>query len=108
MGYRLLEADAGDVGGGDDVGEVEAFFGEGDGGVLDAVGGGEFHQEFEEFSEVLDVVVIELWHSFLHYTQVLVVYYNIGGANPRKRCYCGFIEGGNDIISGYISAPFFH
>lgn len=56
-GGRLVEAEAGYVGGLDDVGVVVALFGEGDGEVLYAVGCAKFHQEFEEFFEMFDVVV---------------------------------------------------
>lgn len=57
-GWRLVEAEAGYVGGLDDVGVVVALFGEGDGEVLYAVGCTKFHQEFEEFFEMFDEVVV--------------------------------------------------
>ena len=57
-GWELVEADAGYVGGLDDVGVIVALFGEGDGEVLDLVFDTEFHKELDEVSEVFDVVVI--------------------------------------------------
>lgn len=59
MDWRLVGTEAGYVGGLDNVGVVVALFGEGegDGEVLYAVGCAKFHQEFEEFFEILDVVV---------------------------------------------------
>lgn len=58
MGWRLVESEAGYVGGLDDVGVIVALFGEGDGEVQDAVGCAEFHQILDEITEVLDEVVV--------------------------------------------------
>ena len=58
MGWRLVEADAGYVGGFDVVGCVIVFFREGDGKVLDAVFDAESLKEDNEVSEVVDEVVI--------------------------------------------------
>ena len=57
-GQGLVEAEAGYVGGLDDVGVVVAFFGEGDGEVLDLMFDSEFHQELDEVPEVFDEVVV--------------------------------------------------
>lgn len=56
--WRLVEADAGYVGGFDGVGEIVGVLGEGDGEVLDLVRSAEFHQEFDEVAEVFDEKVI--------------------------------------------------
>ena len=58
MGWRLVEADAGYVGGFDVIGCVIVLFGEGDGEVLYAVGGADFHQILDVVAEVVDEVVI--------------------------------------------------
>ena len=55
---RLVEADAGDVGGYDGVGMVVVCFREGYCEVPDLVCDAEFHQEDDEVAEVFDVVVI--------------------------------------------------
>lgn len=54
----LVEADAGYVGGLNDVGVIVALFGEGDGEVLNAVGCAEFHQKLDEVAEVFDEEII--------------------------------------------------
>ena len=56
--WRLVEADAGYVGGFVGVGGVVVLFREGDGEVLDAVFEAESLKEDNEVSEVLDEVVI--------------------------------------------------
>lgn len=59
-GQGLVEAEAGYVGGLDDVGVVVALLGKGDGEVLDAVGCAEFHQKLNEVPEVFEEEFIVL------------------------------------------------
>ena len=86
--WRLAEADAGYVGGFDIVGCVIVLFRECDGEVLDLVFDAEFHQEFDEVSEVLDEVVIVFVCFDLAQEDYVVG--EIGqGFGPRQNDKCG-------------------
>lgn len=55
---RLVEADAGYIGGLDGRGMVGFVFGEGDGEVLDAVGRAEFFEEQDELTQFFNEPVL--------------------------------------------------
>ena len=55
---RFVEAEAGDIGGLDDVGVIVPLFGEGDGEVLDAVFDPKSFEEDDVASKMFDEVVV--------------------------------------------------